>query len=506
MEKSDLLDDHLQIGNSNPTDTVIPGSEEQLIDLDEVYEETEQDTIKEMYAGYEEFLSGIVRKETALLMGCEDFNLDPYPSEHNARVGNEGFLTTIFEGFRKFIEAIIRYVKSIVDWIIGLVRKVFGFQKTDRQVEEINKKLPALKKEFEDTVVGLGFDTNIFNVTNFISNLPPGKERYPQLEIMASKMQDDQEAIGNLLKVVPEVNKGLKLLTRLGDDALFKARRLTRTIDEEYKKFKIGLNNGSIDLDSSRSTVFINIHKAIMELKVALDPEEVLGIISFVFKESYGLKVKNEELARGINAFQEEIQNNVVKRVVDFPKGDVSAIMAHINKLSVEYAKFKDSEINLKNFNWKALGDVINRPDTLKVEEVSLVYKSPQLLQAYQGVSKELKLYLEVCNTTAKELSRLKNQFVNIVTWHSRINAYYMSGVTGDFEKVSAILKEARDKGLNPLTEGMQNIPPLEFVDTSAGDPTTKFEIIAAHINVIYDMDAGGIKSSINNFKKQVGY
>lgn len=505
MEKIDYLDDHLQIGNSNPTDAFKSGTDVQLVDLDELFVETEQGEINEMVAGYEEFLKGVVSKQTAIRMGCEDFNLDPFPSEHNARMGNEGFLTSIFEGFRKFIEAIIKYIRKAIDWVISLVRKIFGYEKTDRQVAAIEEKLPALKEEFEKTILGFGLDPNVFNVSNFVGNLPPGETRAPQIRLFSDRLKTDEEAVNALATTFPEITEGMKVLTKLGNDAIFKSKKLERVVDEEFKKFRIALNNGSIELNPERSTVHINLDKAILELKVALDTQPMVDVVHKVYEKMYSVEVTNEELGRGIKGIRDMVSKRAKERILKFPKGDHAKIMSRISELSSMYVAAKDNDVNLKNFNWKALGNVINKSDAAKIEEISNVLKSPKLLALYQGVSNEMRAYSDLCALTARELMIIKEQITNVITWYARINIYYMAGVIGDLETMKEVIAEAKSKGLNPLSDP-DGLPPLDFVDTSEGQAKTRGEIFAAHANVIYEADVSGIKTSVDNFRKQMGF
>lgn len=507
MVNNDLLDDHLQIGNSEPTDSYRPGTATQLVDLDELFDTTNQSEVTQMVSGLEEFKTGLVSPEALELLGIDTSTgeFDPHPSKFNAVAGAEGFLSTILESFRKAIEWIIKYVRKAIDWVLNTVKTIFGFKNSKRQEEVINSNLDPLKEEFEKTIVGLGLDPSIYNVSNFIGTLPKGNDRYAQIRILSNKLGDDLEAIKRVGETLPLITEVMQDLKKAGEMATISSGKMERTINDEYKKFKYQMNNGTLETSVGESTIANRVLAACMELSSKFQRNVLLSKVINVFESLYGIEFTNQELGQGLKRIQEELNRTVEVRLVNVKETSPEQWINQISTLNRRYVEIKDRDLDLSSINWRAIGNSINNKTSVKVEEMATVFRTPLILEAYQEAAIGLRDYVNSCHLITKELLKLNQQIKNLIGWYGRVHTYYYSGVLGDIETMKQVIKAAKESGASPL-ESSTGGPPLDFVSMNGSQPTTVTELFGAHANFLYEADTAGVKTALETFKKQVGF
>lgn len=133
---------------SSPSDAYVPGDDKQLIDLDEVYRETNQKANNTMVQGVEAFSLGTFSRDLAIELDMPNpSQFDPFPSSNNSVIGAEGFFQTIFDGLEKFIEGIIKYIRMAFNWVVAGIKSFFGFKQSERVEKAINTALPSLNEE-----------------------------------------------------------------------------------------------------------------------------------------------------------------------------------------------------------------------------------------------------------------------------------------------------------------------------------------------------------------------
>lgn len=491
------IDDYQQIGNSNPVDSYQPGENKQRIDLTEYYQVSEQNNATVMVMGAEQLNLGRFSKQVARhlkLKGVE--NYDPFPSERNARMGAEGFFSAVYNGFKDFIETIIRYIRMAIDWVVDMVKGIFGFRKSERITKAIDDSLGDLKKEFEDTLISFGFNVAEYNVENFLGDLPKGQDRVAQIYLLKNKLDSDIEQVKKLATCVPLIQQLNAKVKQSTDKVTIAQKRLKKVILDEYNRSRVRANAGN-RVNGEASSEVVVISKAMHETVLTLGVEEISGLMTKLYKDLYSLDFSNEELANKFDQVQNRLKTEVVSSASVVARVDVSATLLEIQRLNVRYQELMDDEVDISKVNWKALGEIIDKSDSEKISSMANYYSAPQLLADYQALSVATRNFTQLCYSINKEVLRVEKQIVSLVEWYGRIHAYYYSGVLGDIEGIEKAVNEARAKGLNPIIEGR--------VFIKDADAKTFGEKLTANVNFAIHNDIGGVKTSLNNFTKQIG-
>lgn len=491
------IDDYQQYGNAEPVDSYQPGENKQRIDLTEYYQVSEQNNATVMVMGSEQLSLGRFSKQVARhlkLKGVE--NYDPFPSERNARMGAEGFFSAVYTGFKDFIETIIRYIRMAIDWVVDMVKGIFGFRKSERITKAINDSLGDLKKEFEDTLISFGFNVAEYNVEKFLGSLPKDKDRVAQIHLLKNKLDSDIDQVKKLAASVPLIQQLNVKIKQATDKVTIAQKRLKKVILDEYNRSRVRHKSGN-HVAGESSTEVIVITKAMNETLLTFGVEEISGLMSKLYKDLYSLDFSNEELANKFDQVQNRLKTEVVASASTVAGVDVSATLLEIQRLNVRYQELVDDEVDISKVNWKALGEIIDKSDSEKISAMATYYNAPQLLSDYQMLSVACRNFSQMCYSINKEVLRVERQIVSLVEWYGRIHAYYYSGVVGDIEAVEKIVAEARSRGLSPIIEGR--------VFIKDADAKTFGEKLTANVNFAIQSDIGGVKTNLNNFTKQIG-
>lgn len=491
------IDDYQQIGNSSPVDSYQPGENKQRIDLTEYYQVSEQNNATVMVMGSEQLNLGTFSKQVARhlkLQGVEKY--DPFPSERNARMGAEGFFSAVYNGFKDFIEAIIKYIRMAIDWVVDMVKGIFGFRKSERITKAIDDELGNLKKEFEDTMISFGFNIAEYNVENFLGKLPAGQDRVAQIHLLKNRLDSDVDQIKKLDACVPLIQQINAKIQQAGDKVNNAQKRLKRVILDEYNRSRVRYKGGN-HVDGANSSEVTVVLKAIQETSLALDTKEIAGLMQKLYKDLYSIEFANEELTHKFDQVQTRLKNEVQASTSVVRGVDVSATMTSIQALNVRYQSLVDSEIDISKVNWKALGEIVDKSDGEKLAAMSTYYGAPALLAAYQELSVDIRNFVQCAYGISKEVLRVEKQITSLVEWYGRIHAYYYAGVLGDAEGIAKVVDDAVKRGLSPIVEGR--------VFIKDADAKTFGEKLTANVNFAIQNDIGGVKTSLNNFTKQIG-
>lgn len=502
-DRAELLDDYFQLGD--PTDSYIPGDNKQKVDLTEFYSETGQAKSTVMVMGTEELSLGKLSKRTAALCGLKNVgSYDPFPSERNARMGAEGLITTIVEGFKSFIETIIKYIRMAIDWVVDTIKAIFGFRKSARITKAIDDELGNMKNEFETTLKALGFPVAEYSVEKYIGELPHGKDRKVQLNLLKSKLEGDKESIEGLAASLPLLQQCAVKIKQAGEKATQKQKNLKKVIGDEFSRTRVRHATGN-QVGVAQSTEANRVAAACQEVKLALDVNEISGTVAKLYEALYKVKFSNEELTNGFNEVRTKLQATVKNETVKLSPQNTTEIMMTIQYLNARYQEINDNEIDLSKVNWKAIGQVVDAGDAEKVKAIANFYGYPPLLANYQEMSVALRNYTQFCFNVTQALMVVQKQIQNLIEWHHRCHAYYYAGVMGDIEGVIKAVKDAQAKG-HPFPADAHGVPQIPCVYIREADAKTLAEKASANIKFIIENDIGNTKTIINNFSKQIGF
>lgn len=504
-EKKAYLEDYYQLGNGDPADSYEPGESKQRIDLTEYYKETGQDEATVMVMGVEAFNLGKISRDLAIKLNLKDARTyDPFASERNARTGQEGFFGTVYDKFKEFIEAIIKYIRMAIDWVVDTVKGIFGFRKSARITKAIDDDLEAMREEFVKTMNGLGFPGAEYNVEDWLGNLPPGQDRQAQLMLLKSKFVDDQEAIKGLAASIPLLQQCVAKMKQAGDKTMITSKVLKKVISEEFNRTRARSQVGAGQVPANESTEVNRIAKACKDVTVSLDVPTLADLVGKVYAELYKIEFSNDELTNGFSDVRKKLQESITAEMVQLKKQNIGQTMTDIQYLNKRYQEMSDKEIDLSKVNWKAMGQIVDKSDSEKVTAISGYYNYPNLTGIYQGTVVELRNFTNFCYSASNELMKVEKQIENLVAWHNRTHAYYYAGVMKDVDKVIEMVAEARKAGHNPMA-GIDNIP-VGLVFIKDADAKTFAEKLSANVNFLIEQDVAGVKTSINNFSKQIGW
>lgn len=505
MEKNDLLDDRLQVNNSNPTDVFEPGDGNQLVDLTEFYKESEQDKATVVVSGLEELSLGVLSKKTASLMGLKGLSkYEPYASRFNARLGSEGFFSAIHEGFKKFIENVIKYIRMAINWIVNLIKGVFGFKKSSRITKEISGKLANLEEEFTNVMLGFGFPKNEFNVAEFLGELSPNENRMGQLTLLVSKFQKEGENIKGLNGALPLLTDCILELKKIGERFERPAKELKRTIAEEHKRLLVTRDRGVTSGVSKTSVENNRVYKGCLEVRASLDISSVYPKITALFEELYKIKFTNEELEKGFGEIRTKLDQNISVQVCDLTKTDIPETLAQIQYLNKRYQEIKDDQLDLSSINWKALGLIIEATDAERVQQIASHYSYQPLVGMYQTMSLQVRDFTNFCHSVSTELLKVVKQIDSLTNWHARTQLYYQALVLNDFETMLRVSNEAKASGLTPYVQA-DGFTPIKFEMLTEAQAQGFFENTAEVNYQMLSNDVGGVKTRVNKLSKQLG-
>lgn len=500
---SELLESYTQLASGHPVDSYEPGTSKQRIDLTEYYKETQQDTATAMVTGTEEFRSGKLSRATAItlnLPGARGY--DPFPSERNARAGQEGFFQSVKEGFKTFIENIIKYIRMAIEWVVNTIKTVLGFRKSERINTAINDKLGEVKTEFEQTMTGLGFPAGQYNVENYIGNLPRDVDRINQVLLMKSKVENDKEAIEGLANALPLIQQCIAKLKASSEKVVTSSKKLKQVIGDEYKRARVRAGRPDLAVATSEAPEVNRLVKACFDVNASLDPDSLATDIGKLYETLYKIKFSNDELLNGFNNVKTQLQQHIQTERVKLGKNNVAEFMRTIQYLNARYVSIAPNEMDLSGINWKAMGGIVDKDDATKVQEIANHFNYPPLLAAYQEASAAVRNFSQFCLSVSQALMVVQQQATNLIDWHGRATMYYMHGVAGDLDKLREVHLKARAEGLSPRADAMGNPEGIVFIPDA--DAQTFGEKFALQTSMV--LDISGFKENFNTLAKQTGW
>lgn len=502
MSNSRPVQDYLQL--STPTDSFLPGDDIQLIDLDEVYAETKQDDANAMVQGAEALSLGKMSRQMAARLNLPNWQeLDPFPSKRNSVVGAEGFFSTLYEGFKSFIEGIIKYIRMAFSWVASTVRGILGFRKSERIDKAIETSLPALQEEIKTTLTGLGFPGHEYNLEAFIGRLPSAIDRVGQMTLMKSKFETDKEAINGLSEALPLLQQCIAKLAESSSKAVKAQDNYKRVIKDEYNRTRVReMKNQHVEGNDSPEANRLLV--ASQEVMKALNGQAITTDVVTLLSVLYKIEFSNESLTDGFSKVRKDLDAAIITQAVKLTPVDIGLTLASIQKLNSRYIEISDNSIDMSNINLKALGEAIDKTDAEKIQTLAQHYNYPAILVTYQEVAVALRNYTNFCHMVSRQLLVVSRQIDTLVRWYARAHLWYIHGLLDDMEKLRQLNLEARNQGHSPHADASGN-PTMQFEFMMDADPKTFAEKFAATSQDVIKDDIGGLRTKYNNLVKQLG-
>lgn len=502
MSESRPVQDYLQL--STPTDSFLPGDDKQLIDLDELYVETKQDHATHMVMGAEALSLGKFSRQMAATIGLPNLqDYDPFPSKRNSVVGAEGFFTTLYEGFKSFVEGIIKYIRMALSWVANTIKGIFGFRKSERIEQAIEKSLPNLQEEFKTTLMGLGFPAADYNLEAFIGRLPSAVDRVGQLTLMKSKFETDKEAIESLAQALPILQQCVAKLTE-GSTKVIKAQdTFKKVIREEFTRTRVRDSRKEY-VDGNDSPEANRILVASREVLLAANSKDIATDVANLLSTLYKINFTNEELSGGFDKVRKNLDASIGAQLIHLTPVNIGPTMAVIQKLNARYVEIDDNQMDLTGVDLKALGEAVEKSDAEKILAMADHYNYPAITVGYQEAAVAIRNYTNFCQAVTRQLLVVDRQIDSLTRWYARAHLWYLHGLLGDMEKLQQLNLEARKEGHTPNanTEGQPTIA-MEFIRDA--DVKTFMEKFAQTSQDVIKEDIAELRTKYNNLVKQLG-
>lgn len=494
---------YLNLGD--PTDSYQPGDGKQLVDLDEYYQETDQPETNAMVQGSESLGLGYFHRSLAIKLGLKDANkYDPVEPHRNLVAGTEGFFSTLYEGFKKMIENIIKYIRMGCDWVANQIKGLLGFRKSKRIESAINASFDNLRTEFKETLKSLGFQSDKYNLETFIGEFPAATDRVGQLTIMRSRFETDADAIKGLASSLPLFQQAVGKLTECSNKATRAVESFKRVIKDEYNRTRARAHVGQ-PLAAAESPEVNRMIKAALEVRQSLGTDALLGEVLKLLETLYKVQFVNPSLTEGFSAIRKQVDEQVAVQTSKLTPVSMNVIMTNIQHLNNTYVTISDNSIDMSGINIRSLGNVIDKTDAEKALAIANYYGAPGVLQSYQETAVAVRNYTDFCQAVSKQLLLVHHQVENLVGWHHRCHLWYYHGLLGDAQKIAELSKQARQSGHNPFTDANGNITyPMDFIPEA--DAKTFMEKFSGTMHKVIEEDIGGLKTTYNAFVKQSGW
>lgn len=516
MDETDLLDDYTQVGSTvNTSDQVEPGDGKQLIDLTEYYDDTRQNTTTVMVSGIEQLNAGVLSQRIAKLSGLPNPNdYEPGTTRFNARLGAEGFISKIADGFKKFIENIIKYIKMAINWCINLAKGLLGLRKSERITKEIASKIHVLEKEFGDVMVGFGFPDGEFDVVKYLDGLDPNEDKAGQITLLVSKLNKEKDHIDGLTEALPIINEVLVELNRLGSDYKRPMINLSKTINESHKRVVAKDARGEAPTAGNQSPEVIAILKDCAEVSAKLNLDKLQPKLNDLFTKLYGVSFDSENLK---NSFKESVQNvnkELETQRVNLLRNDVPKTISKIRYLETRYLDVKNNEISLNGVDWKTLQQFVNESDANKITDIShyLRVLSPDgsvsksdVQNVYLQLTKDVADFSNFCYLVSDQLNKIIKQIQGLIDWYNGTKMYYEGCILGDAMAMLTAINNGLAKGRDPVRNQYDNI--VENVEMMTEAQARTFMEITGEVNkTMIDNDVAQLKTKYNKLSKQLGF
>lgn len=494
---------YFQLGDS--PDAYIPNENpNQLIDLDELYRDTDQDGKTLMVQGTESLSLGVLSREIAIRFNLPNAReYDPFPSKRNAVNGQEGFFSTMYDGFKAFIEGIIKYIRMAFDWVANTIKGIFGFRKSKRIEKAIDDSLDGLKEEVKNTLTSLGFPASQYNLETFIGNMPSAVDRNGQLVIMRTKFETDKGAIEGLKQSLPLFQQCVGKLTQASNKAVKQNGIYSKTIKEMYDRTRVR-SALQQPIPGEMSPEINRLLAAGSEVLVALDNKAITQEVVKLLEALYKVKFNSESLTEGFSKVRKELDEAVATHTVQLNQINVKEIMADIQSLNLGYVYLNDNSVDMSSINLKALGQAVDKTDADRVQALANYYGVPDPVIGYQSVAVAIRNYANFCQMVSRQLLVVEHQITSLINWYARSHMWYLHGLLGDMDKLRSLMLEAKADGVKVKADAAGN-PTFNMEFIPEAEAQTFMENFSATNRKVLDEDIGELKSRYNNLVKQLG-
>lgn len=464
------------------------------VDLTEVFDDTDGRDVQVIVEGIESFMSGTLPDKVNKLLNLP---YEPGDTRFNARVGNEGFISTISEGFLKFIKSIINFITGICKWIYNGAKVLLGFEKTERQKKECVKTRLLLRDELLELFTKLGLPNDLYDIRTLLDSVPEAYNRIQTLKFIKTKLQSDEQSIEQLGKALPLLDK----LTSETGKTLSRLNRARRSVGKKVSEIERKIKQNRLaSIDCTELAVVIN------EARKEASLNDLQAPLSEVIKSFYGIEVIDgngvinyEKLHKDI----EQVTTVVNKRV---EKDKVKNIQNIINNIEVYILQNHDTLRVVKEIDdeLKDLRDAVNMDEATIIDGAARIVGDNNILQLYMLYTNEIKQFTLEINQVISLTKTLRLNIQSLIDWNNRVERLLVAYITEDLETIRITLGKMRTDGeIDPSVMSF-NGTPLKYVINKEVGPKGVFEKAVAYLNMGIEADIFNVQKRFNNFKSQI--
>lgn len=436
---------------SSQFETVTKSSDgETLVSLDELYEKTGQESINQVVAGFkmarERNKLARAHGEALNIQGAE--NWVKFPDHLNMIRGGEGFFSTLKDGIVNFVKAIIRFIKGVYNWIAERFKRLFGFEKTMKEVQFLNDNTTEINAKVANLVKTLGGKAE-YSPEELFNTLETGKESEIQLSVIKSRLDDNAATFKRIADSLPAFEEAMREIKRMGPAADKANRTYRKAFDDLKRKFK------NKDVNVADINTFVNVLEK--ETFESLDQNQLYSVMALLTKEFYGIEIKDLGIEKSLNAAREELKKNTetVRMKSDPAMAELAAkaarnLAANLNQKNG--LGLSDYDIPVSANTLAKFSDMIGIKDAEFIKELS-EYTASKLTpgvdvlpQTYALFCTRVREYSENVELLLSTIQNVSKTYINLCQWYSRLSMLIANYVTGDAKKIM----EANQANLSP--------------------------------------------------------
>lgn len=380
------------------------------------------------------------------LDGCENFM--PGYDRQNAIMGGEGFVDSLKKGFVIVIKAIKAMIIKILDWVVGKVRVMLGFEKTEKELAIVAEKTEeaqgSLSRILTKITEGVDFK---WDFKAFYADLPDNVTSGELFNIVYARNRNTKEQIEKLSQSKALIAEANRVLMSAGQTA----RRARSIYKEAVANLRIAFEGGNF----SQADVIKFRNTLESEVASSLNPTEMNKITERLLNEIYNLDLKGTGIDSTIKGQMEKLRQEVAqtKPFVINPEmvNNIMNLKKNlVNVMAGQAATRYDPE------EMKLLKDLISVKDAELLEVMSTKTAETGYLQmGYTQYSAIISEFVQRADLLSSILAQVKKTLASLVKWTNDVDKVMLAYVAGDVSKIIAAQAEVMgDKAKDLYHEG----------------------------------------------------
>lgn len=465
-----------------------------MVDLTEVYDKTGNKEVDILVDGLEAFALGKLPSQVNKLLGAP---YEPGATRYNARMGAEGFLTAIKDGFLKMIKSIIDFLKMVGNWIVRGFKLIFGFEKSERQQKEYKALRIGLKDEIGEILRKLGLPNDLYDIENLMNSVPEASSRVETLTFIKNKVLSEDESIRRLTECVPLINS-------LANDLSKTTREVNqgrKAIQGKIANLRRKLKANAVSLGDLRE-----LETALLESRSRASFGKITGSLSTLIEKMYDVKTTVADNRINFELLAKDLKDKV--GVVNKKIQAHEAKQFQIKIAELESAILSDDTLSLLYIVDKDLHDgllMLSLDDAQIVGTCCDIVQDQSAANCYVAYCNEIKLFSREINEIIKIVRDIKLNADNLLKWRNRVEVVLQAYLTEDLDTIRKCMIEMRARGEIDPSVMARDGKPMKYVLNDAINPQTLAEKVATFNKEALDADIAGVKKKVDNFKSQLG-